>query len=235
MWTSPQPMTAPFASGPGTRIPGDQYGWRTRPIEPGGVAATRSSNSDSASTPSAGRPRHLGGAELALEPLDHPVAAVDVDLDVVCARDGGRPRGEARDDLDIPAVRSVDGRSGAERDGADVGIERPGPEDLAGLVAGGRDQRQPDGNAGGRRRGGADRPERPRPAAPAPAASRARSATPATPSCPASPTRGHGSQTAHIRPAPPRSPRTVPSAGGRETRTGRGTAGSEPIPPARAT
>ena len=27
MWTSPQPMTAPFASGPGTRTPGDQYGW----------------------------------------------------------------------------------------------------------------------------------------------------------------------------------------------------------------
>ena len=53
MWTSPQPITAPLASGPGIRTPGDQYGWRTRPIEPGGVTATSSSNSDSVSTPSA--------------------------------------------------------------------------------------------------------------------------------------------------------------------------------------
>ena len=36
VWTSPKPMIAPFASGPGSFSPGDQYGCSTRPIEPGG-------------------------------------------------------------------------------------------------------------------------------------------------------------------------------------------------------
>ncbi len=45
-------MIAPFASGPGMRTPGDQYGWSVRPIDPAGTLATSSSNRTSGATPS---------------------------------------------------------------------------------------------------------------------------------------------------------------------------------------
>ena len=67
-------MIAPFASGPGIRTPGDQYGWRVSPIEPAGTARTSSSKRTSGAMPRLGRPGDLAVAELALEPLDHPVA-----------------------------------------------------------------------------------------------------------------------------------------------------------------
>ena len=44
-------MIAPLPSGPGSRSPGDQYGCKVRPIEPGGTEAISSSSSDSALTP----------------------------------------------------------------------------------------------------------------------------------------------------------------------------------------
>ena len=75
MWTSPKPMIAPFASGPGMRTPGDQYGWsveahRARPVR---SRRARRRGPRARRRASVG-PGDLGRAELALEPLDHPVA-----------------------------------------------------------------------------------------------------------------------------------------------------------------
>src|SRR3990167_10208187 len=49
--TSPKPITAPLASGPGTFMPGFQKGCSIRPWAPGGTALTRASNRLSGGTP----------------------------------------------------------------------------------------------------------------------------------------------------------------------------------------
>ena len=87
-------------------------------------------------------PGHLVRPELALEPLDHPEAAVDLDLERVGTRHGGRIRRHERDRLDVPAMGRVDRRGRAVRDGPDVRLEGARAEDLAGLVRGGRDDRR---------------------------------------------------------------------------------------------
>jgi hypothetical protein len=75
-------MIAPLPSGPGSRSPGDQYGCKVRPIEPGGTEAISSSSSDSALTPRSAASDLLGLGELVLEPAHQPEAALDVDLGV---------------------------------------------------------------------------------------------------------------------------------------------------------
>ena len=114
----------------------------------------------------------LGRPELALEPLDHPEPAHDLELDEPGAGDRGGVGRDERDRLDVAPVRRPDRRRRPERQRGDIRLDRAGPERLALLVAGRRDQRRPcrDAEVRGRCRGQLaeppgrrDEPRQPRP------------------------------------------------------------------------
>ena len=201
MWTSPKPIIAPFASGPGIRTPGVQVGWMSRPIEPGSVARTRSSNSASGAIPSASAWATSARAELALEPVDQPVAAVDLDLEAVRAGDGGGIRRDERDGLDVAALGRVDRRRRAVRQRPDVRRRaRPEPRTSQALSAAAAMTGSPGGQARRPRRPRPSARRAARPAGRAPAARRGRSGPPASASRRASPRPAACSRTAGSRP-----------------------------------
>ena len=153
VWTSPQPMTAPFASGPGhadagrpVRLEDEAHRARRRL---GQQLVEQRLGLDAG----LGCRGHLLRPELALEPLDHPVAAIDLDLEAVGVGDRRRVGRHDRDDLDVPPVGRVDRCRRAQRDRADGRLDGARSEHLARLVARGRDERQAGGDPG-RLRGG---------------------------------------------------------------------------------
>ncbi|MDT4821378.1 hypothetical protein FQZ97_545560 [compost metagenome] len=91
---------------------------------------------------------HLAQAELALEPADHPEAAVDHHLGVEATGDRRRIGRDQRDGLQVAAAGGVDGRRGAVGQAGHVRLDGAGAEHFAGLVGTRGDQRQPLGNAG---------------------------------------------------------------------------------------
>jgi len=98
------------------------------------------------------RQQDLAQAELLLEPAHHPVAAIDLDLQAVAARHGGRVGRDQGDDLDVAAVGGVDRGRRAVAQAADVRLQAAGADHLAGFVRRRRDQGQTFRQAGGRRR-----------------------------------------------------------------------------------
>ncbi len=154
----------------------------------------------SGSTPDRRRPGHLAVAELALEPLDHPEAALDLDLEVARAGDRRRIGRDERDRLDVASVGRVDRRRRAVRQGPDRRVERARPRAPRRPCR--RPRRSPAARPAARwpRRRPASARRGDRRAARARAASPGRSARPSIASRPAGPTPAACSRTARSRP-----------------------------------
>ncbi len=84
----------------------------------------------------------LAEAELPLEPGDHPVAPVDLDLHQVVIGHGSRVGRQEGQGLDIAPVGRVDRRRRPIAQGADRRLDASRAQDFAGLVGGGSDDGQ---------------------------------------------------------------------------------------------
>ena len=82
----------------------------------------------------------LSQAELLLEPTDHPVAPVDLNLQGVGSGDGAGVWWDEGNDLDVAAAGGVDGGRGAVGEAGDVRLHTTGAYHLTRLVGGGGDE-----------------------------------------------------------------------------------------------